>query len=319
MVVSKCADALPIDRQSRRFARHGLAISRSTLTDIFHRTAELLRPVYARLVELVAVESHVNADETPIKVQAKGKTRTSYLWTFIAGTMLVYVFSRGRAGTTPSNVLGGTSGTLQVDAYTGYNAVCSVDGRTRISCLAHIRSKFFAARETEPEEANEALDRIRQIVEVEHDAAEANILGTAEHLALRRHRSRPIFEDLIRWVAERKPLHRPKSPIGKALRYAESQLGLLRPVLDDPLLRWDNNVSERALRWVALGRKNFLFVGHDDAGDNLAVLQTIVATCLANNVDPESYIADILIRTQTTPASQLDSLLPQNWKPQPPA
>jgi transposase len=314
VAVSKCADALPLDRQARRLRRHGLPVSRSTLTDMFHRAAELLRPLYARLVELMPAQPRINADETPIKVQAKGKTRTAYLWTFIAGGLLVYIFSKSRAGATPSEVLGGSVGTLQVDGYTGYNAVCSVDGRDRIACLAHIRRNFFEARSTEALVADEAIERIRQLYAIEHEAAEANILGTAEHLNMRQLRSQPLFDDLVAWVAEQKALHRPKSPIGQALRYADGQLGYLRLVLDDPLLTWDNNVSERALRWVALGRKNFLFVGHDTAGENLAVLQTLVATCLANDVPPEEYITDVLIRTQHTPASEIDSLLPQNWK-----
>src|SRR5207248_10372613 len=183
----------------------------------------------------------------------------------------------------------GTAGTLVVDAYTGYNAVTGVDGRQRAGCLAHARRKFFDARGSFPE-ADVALDAIRDVYRVEHEAKERDVARTDEHLAMRRARSRPILEKLHVWLAERRDEYPPKGPMGGAIRYALDNWTELTRFLDDVHVPPDNNRSESALRVAALGRKNFLFVGHEDAGDNMAALYTLVATCEAHAIDPTAYL-----------------------------
>lgn len=322
VAVAKCADSIPLDRQAKAFKRAGVPLSKSTLCDLFHRDAELLGPVARRILELVAASSHINADETSIKVQQKEECRRAFVWDFIATddtgrTMVAYRFSPDRSGHTPIEVLGESTGVLQVDGYTGYNQVTTPERRDRAGCWSHARRKFFEALETAPDEANHAIDLIRSIYEVEYVAAEKDILGTDKHRALRTTKSRAIVNELYDWAVAEKEKQRPKSPLGTALKYLINQRATLERFLDDPKIRLDNNIAEQHLRLIALGRKNFLFVGHDEAGRNLATLQTLVSTCLANGVNPQDYLTDVLLRIDSTPHAELDTLMPWNWRAPP--
>lgn len=313
--VSKCADALPLNRISKRFKRAGVDIARSSLTDVFHRTASVLEPLYKRMLQLVAASDYVNADETSQPVMDEDKCRRGFIWTFIGAGIIAYVFSASRSGETPRRILGTSAGYLQVDGHTGYNSVCLPDQRKRIGCIAHARRYFHKARDYCPDECDEAFDFIRRLYDVEVKAARADILGTAAHGILRRDESRPAMAEFKGWLQQQQGLHDPKGPMGKAIGYTLNQWDRLEATLDDPKLRLDNNISEGALRIVALGRDNFRWVGHDEAGENFAILQTIVSTCVANDVNPQAYIADVLIRVQDHPAADIDQLLPMNWGP----
>lgn len=322
VVVSKCADSIPLDRQVRAFTRAGVSLPKSTLCDMFHRTAEILSLISEEVLKCIASASHINADETSIKVQANGECRRGFMWDFIAKndagqTMVAYQFSPNRSGDTPIRVLGDSTGVLQVDGFTGYNKVTTPEKRDRAGCWAHARRKFFAALETSPEQAEHAIDLIRQIYEIEYEAAEKDFLGSDKHRALRNTKSRRLVDEFMVWAKEQKVQHRPKSPLGTALTYALNQKATLELFLSDPKIRLDNNIAEQHLRLIALGRKNFLFVGNDEAGRNLATLQTLVSTCLANNINPQSYLTDVLLRVQDHPHSQIADLLPWNWEPLP--
>lgn len=316
-VVSKCLDSIPFYRLSQQFLRAGIPLSRSAICDMFHRVAELLGPIYKRILELIPLETYVNADETRIMVQNDEKTRTAYMWVFVAGVYRVYVFSASRSGETPMQVLGKSTGVLQVDQWGAYNVVTTPDARERAGCMGHARRKFFEAKESAPKMAETVINKIRELYEVEYDAAADRILGTEKHLLLRQIRSKPLVADLIEFLEKEKPNRLPKGRAGKAINYFLKNKEALQLFLKDPKIPLDNNISERHLRLIALGRKNYLFVGHDQAGENLAVLQTLVATCVANDVDPQKYLTDVLIRIQTHPQSKLDDLLPNNWKPPP--
>ena len=320
IAVSKCADSLPLYRQAKAYRRVGVQVDDSTLGDLFRRTAEITKPLAERLLELVAEKEIVLADETTQRVQAKGKTRTAWLWSFIARDeaekeIIAYVFSRSRSGETPVRVLGATIGKLLVDGYSGYNKVTVPGGRERAGCFAHLRRKFFDAQSTAPDAAKQAMEYIHDLYRIERIAREQDILGSPEHLEMRQTDSAVILEAFKAWLDEAESLHPPKSPIGEAIRYALAQWDALTLFLTDPHLPIDNNASERALRVSALGRKNFLFVGHDEAGENLAGLYSLVATCETNGVNPVEYLADVLLRVQTHPASRIDELLPHNWTP----
>ena len=312
VVTSKCADAIPLYRQAKQMSRLGIPISRSTLTDLFHQAARQLAPLSRRLLELVAAAEVVQADETSLKMQKPNKR--GFVWTFLADKLIAYVFSASRSGETPSTVLGATAGTLVVDMYTGYNEVTSTGGRARAACLAHARRRFFDALSYAPE-ARTALELIRDVYVVEHDAKAAGIARTDEHTRMRKARSRPIMDRLNAWLLERKDQYAPKSPMASAVRYALNSWEALTRFLDDARIPPDNNRSESALRVVALGRKNFLFVGHEEAGDNIAGLYSLTATSEANGLDPISYLTDVLGRIGSHAASALDDLLPHKWRP----
>ena len=319
VAVSKCADALPLYRQAKAYRRVGVQVDDSTLGDLFRRTAEITRPLADRLLELIAEKKIVLADETTQRVQAKGKTRTAWLWSFIARDeaekeIIGYVFSRSRSGETPVRVLADTIGKLLVDGYQGYNQVTVPGGRERAGCFAHVRRKFFDAQSTAPEAAKQAIEYIHDLYRIERAALDEALLGTPEHLHMRRTESAVIIEAFKAWLDVEREQHPPKSPIGEAIRYTLGQWDALTLFLTDPHLPIDNNASERALRVAALGRKNFLFVGNDEAGENLAGLYSLIATCEANGVNPVDYLADVLIRVQTHPASRIDELLPHNWR-----
>jgi transposase len=314
IVTSKCLDSIPLYRQAKVLSRAGVPVARTTLGDLFHSAARATEPLYQRLLMLLKLEKYLSADETPQRVLAEGKTRRAYVWTFRTDKLVAYVHSHSRSGETPLGILGGTKGYLQVDGYTGYNAVVLPEGRVRVGCWAHARRKFFEALSTAPE-AQGALDLILDLYRVEHHAMASNQLRSAAHLAARHSESAAVVRRIREWLAEQEPLHPPKSPLGQAIRYARGQWEALTRFLDDVHLALDNNASERALRTVALGRKNYLFVGNDEAGANLAGLFSLLATCEANGVNPEQYLSDVLPRLASHPNSRLDELLPHSWQP----
>jgi transposase len=316
VITSKCADSIPLYRLEKEFERIGVPVARSTLTDLFHRAAEQLGPLVGRMEQLVREALIVRADETSKKMMTAKKCHTGFMWAFRARLpkpLIVYRFAASRSGETPREVLGGTKGYLVVDAYSGYNDVVGVDGRTRVGCHAHLRRYFFEAKDAAPEASYKALDFILGLYRVEHDARERGVLGTPEHLELRRLRSSAIRAAMKTWLESERPKHAPKSPMGVAIRYALNQWDALGVFLENPNIPLDNNESESALRRVALGRKNFLFVGNERAGENLAGLYSLVASCEANDVNPVEYLTDVLGRLNDHPNSRLDELLPHLW------
>jgi transposase len=318
LLVSKGSDSIPFYRMEKQFLRLGIPVARATMVRLFHTVIErCLLPLAEAILNLIRQAPVVLGDETTMGMQEKpdtGKAGKGYVWTFIADKLVGYCFSATRSGETPRQVLGGTNGTLVVDAYTGYNKVCSPESRTRAGCLAHVRRRFFDALSSAPE-AQAALDMILELYLVEHEAKEKGIVRTAAHLALRKARSAPVMERFRSWLLQQQGLHLPKGPMGKAISYALDNWDPITQFLKSEQLPLDNNASERALRVVALGRKNFMFVADEACGRNLAALYTVLGTCESNGVNPLLYLTDILPRIQDYPASRLHELLPQNWKP----
>ena len=311
VVVSKCADNRAQYNLAKEYGRVGVPISRSTINTLFHRAAVVLQPLVARLFARIAASELVFADETSMRMQ--GTEKKAFIWTFIADKLVGYRFSADRSGATPVQVLGDSPGTLICDAYTGYNKLLSTGRRQRGGCLAHARRKIFDASEVP--EAGEALDLIGAIYGVEHEAKQRDLLGSLEHAAMRRARSRPLFARLLRWSRRQVGRHGPKSQLGRAARYILKNWRELGLFLRDPRIPPDNNRSEAALRRVAMGRKVFLFVGHKEAGENLAGLYSLVASCELNGINPIEYLGDVLLRVDRHPATRIDELLPDAWSP----
>lgn len=329
LVVSKCNDAMPLNRLASVFRRQGADISVSTMNDQFHQAAQTLSPIAERIAEELAKEEIVQADETPLKMKdphvsaaekaaVKKASPRGYAWVFLSTLYALYKYS-SRSGQTPVQVLGGSSGTLVVDAYSGYNEITQPDGRQRAGCLAHVRRKFFEARLAGALIADEAIRIIREVYRVEHDARALGVQRTEEHLRMRQARAAPLMAQLHAWLREQEDMIPPQSALGKAISYALNQWDELNVFLTDACIPVDNNASERGLRKVALGRKNWLFVGNPESGQNYATLMTLVSTCELNGVNPEEYLKDVLLRIHTTPPDQIADLLPHNWKPLTPA
>ncbi len=229
---------MPLHRLAQRVERGGVPMSRSTLTDLFHQAASVLRPLSQHLLQVIAAADVVWADETPVRVLDVKKTKQGYLWTFLTQTpegqwLLGYRFSLGRASTTPKEVLGGTRGVLVVDAYTGYNAVTLPEGRVRVGCWAHVRRRFFDALPSAPE-AREALDFILALYRVEALARDAGVVRTDAHRELRQQQSLPVLTALRAWIESQAPRHLPRGPMGQALSYALKQWDALTRVTVRP-------------------------------------------------------------------------------------
>ena len=313
IVTGKCVDSIPLYRMEKQLSRAGLKVSRSSLCNLFHQTAEALKPIYQRMLEIMPNYELVLADETPLPVQAENKTHKGYVWAFINDDYILYRYSRTRHGITAAQVLKESSGTLLADGFSGYNQICTPNGRSRAGCWAHVRRKFFEAKTTAPE-AEHVLKQIKSLYQIEYDAKSRNIFASTEHLELRKTRAGPILEEIDKYLGEQVGLHPPKSPMGKAMGYAKNNWQELNHFLTDPNIPLDNNASERALRIIALGRKNYLFAGNDDAAVNLSGLYSLVASCELHDINPEKYLADVLIRVHTHPHQQIDELLPHKWK-----
>jgi transposase len=279
------------------------------------------RPLVARLTERIADVDIVLADETSVRLQTREKR--GFMWVFhgrdergSGGEHALYVFAGDRSGETPTKVLGGSTGTLIVDGYTGYNNVTDPEQRERAGCWCHGRRKFFEAQSTAPAEAKRAIDEMRELFRVEYEASLRKIVGTEAHLVLRTEKSKPVVDKLFAWLATTKATVLPKSPIATAINYMLNQEQRLRLFLTDARIPLHNNSSESRLRVIALGRKNYLFFGHKKAGENFAGLYSLVATCVANNVEPTVYLADVLTRVRAEmTVEELDALLPDRWTP----
>jgi len=309
--VAKCADSTPIYRVEKSMRRAGIPLSRSTMNDLVLLAGESLMPLWDAALAEVRCDQHVQADETSCRTQVRAGR--SFVWTFLSKLHTVYVFSDSRSGDTPKNVLGGSTGWLTIDGYTGYNDVTDVDGRDRSGCWSHARRYLFEALPSAPE-AREGLDIILDLFMVEREAQHRGILGSPEHLALRASCSTEPLGRLKQWRERMLPLFEPKSPMGAALKYMGNQWERLAVFLVDPHVPIHNNASEAALRIVALMRKNSLFFGHADAARKLMVLYSLIATCERHDVNPEVYLADILLRLQDHPKDRVAELLPHRWK-----
>lgn len=311
LIVTKCGDSIPQYRLEKAYRNLGIPMSRSTMCALLHRGAIELSALQNAAIAMVPAAPDVHADETSMRQQdLEGR---AFFWVFVTPELAVYRYAADRSGETPKKILGDSQGRLVVDQHTGYNAVTKPGKRTRAGCLAHARRKIYEQRQHP--EAKEALDLISEIYVVEREAKEAGITGTEEHLALRKKRSRPLFARLLRWGRRHRAAFDPSSAMGKAIRYLLRHHRALGCFLRFATIPPDNNVAEASLRRIALGRSNYLFVGNEEAGHNLAGLYTLVASCEKNGVNAIAYLTDVLTRVQKHPASRIEELLPHRWKP----
>lgn len=311
LIVSKCSESTPQYRLEKFYRNIGIPIARSTMCGLVHRSAAELFPIYRAALALVPAAADVHADETSARQQDR-KART-FVWSFVTPDLVVYTYAPTRSGDTPKMVLGNSTGRLVVDQHTGYNSVTKPGGRVRAGCMAHARRRIYEQREHP--ETKEALELIAEIYRVEHDAKAAKIIGTPDHLALRRDQSRALFARLLCWARRHRGSFEPRSGMGKAIGYLLRHFRALGRFLHYATIPPDNNIAEGTLRRVALGRANYMFFGHEEAGKNFAVLYTLVASCEKNGVNAIAYLTDVLTRVHIHPASRIDELLPHRWKP----
>jgi transposase len=316
VITAKYADHVPLNRQADIFARHAIELSRQTLSDWIADSSELLVPLYEDLTASVLRSKVVHTDDTSVPVldHDRHATRDGHLWVYVgdqtpADIVYDYTPSRSRAG--PAAFLGNFCGYLQADAYSGYDALYATGRIIEVGCWAHARRYFWDAKATDATRALRALGVIRELYRVE---ADAKALGAAARRGLRQEHAKPGLERLRLWLDEQADRVLPRSPIGEAVNYARKQWVALTRYVEDGDLTIDNNVSERALRRVVVGRNNWLFCGSDEGGRRAAILYSIVATCKEHGIDPWAYLRDVLERIPTHPDRRRAELLPRNWK-----
>ena len=321
VIAEKLVDHIPFYRQSEMFSRMGIEFGRSAMCAYFAKVSEAVRPLYDAMAGKVMGCEVLHADETRVQMldPGAGKTRQCWIWvrkTGVGPPLTVFHFSPDRSKGTAESLLGDYRGTIIRDGYAAYGDLPA----EAAGCWAHCRRKFFEAQDNHPAHAARALEMVRRLYAHERDArdaAEAREGETALYKQRRRVRlqSAPVVDGyfaLCREIAAAEP---PSSAIAKAASYSLARETELRRFLSNPKLNIDNNPCENVIRPFCIGRKNWLFVGGGDGGASMAVLASFAATCKDNGVDFEAWLADVIARLDACPASEMDSLLPHNWKP----
>ncbi|HMH05050.1 MAG TPA: IS66 family transposase [Terriglobales bacterium] len=317
VIVAKTADHLPLHRQEKIFERHGVDISRKTMGGWLAQCADLLKPLYGSMKEVLFQSKVIGTDDTGVKVLDVKLpfARTGRIWPYsgdAAHPVILYDYTATRERAGPEEFLKGYRGYLQADAYGGYDAFFEdpARGLIEVGCWAHARRYFHKALESDQARMGPALLLIAQLYRVEK---EARPRGSAERLRLRQLQSQPILEKLRNYLLEIQVEVLPKSPEGRAVRYTLKNWTALTRYCEDGDLSIDNNATERAIRGVAVGRNNWIFFGGDEGGKTAAVLRSFVASCQRVGVDPFVWLKDILSRIADHPITRIAELLPHNW------
>src|SRR5882757_4368190 len=329
VLVSKYCDHTPLYRQSQIFARHGVDLSRSTLAGWVGGACWWLEMLHERLCKNVFASDHLFADDTPIPVldPGRGRTKTGRLWVYTREQRpwsgpeppaAVYLYAPDRKAERPASHLEDFKGVLHVDGYAGFEQLANNGDVVLAACWAHTRRKFYEVAEaTGSPVAAEALRRIGELYVIE---ARVRGQSSAHRLAERRSFSKPIVQALHAWLEAQLPRVAGRSTLAEAIRYALSRWEGLTRFLHDGRIELDTNPVERAIRPVALGRKNHLFAGSDSGGHRWAVACSLIETCKLNDVEPYAYLSDVLQRmVNGQPVNHLDELLPWNWSSPGPA
>jgi transposase len=316
VLTSKYSDHLPLHRQEGIYKRHGVDIKRSTMCDWVRDCADLLSPIVRYMQKIILESKKIHTDDTPVPVQdgSRTQTRKGYLWAYIGddnNVVFDYTLTHSRDG--PVAFLGNYNGYVHADAYKGYDAFFEKGKATEVACWAHTRSKFYDSLTTDPRRAHEMLAMIGNLYTVEKQAKEDGL----DAIALkeqRQHHSKPILEEIRVRLEDWSIEVLPKSPIGQAVSYARGQWIALNRYIEDGDLDIDNNLAERVLRIIAIGRKNWLFAGSDAGAERAAIIYSLIASCKLCEIDPFEYLRDVLDRVSTHPASKIVEMTPSGWR-----
>jgi transposase len=332
VIVSKLGDHLPLYRLEKIFHRVDVDISRSTMCAWMMNCGGLVKPLVDLMTKRVKLSKVIHTDDTRVPVQdetIKGKCKSGRMWTYIGDEDNPYVVfdytpDRTRAG--PQTFLADYKGHLQADAYGGYDGVYTRGNVTEVACWAHGRRKFFDARETDGRRAAQMLRFVQRLYAVERRIKirverrlEQNPSLTADERheiirAARQARSAPILKKIKTWLDAEQKLVLPRSPMAAAIGYMLNQWAALCVYVTAGFLNIDNNAAERALKRIAIGRKNWLFAGNDAAARSHARLYTLLAGAERHGLNPQEYLTSVLAKIGQTPLSQLEQFLPDVWK-----
>ena len=325
VLVSKYADHLPLYRQSQIYAREGIDLDRSTMADWVGRSTALLEPLADEIGRTVRRGDALFADDTPVKMQAPGnkKTKTARVWSYVrderpwsgsSPPCAWYQFTIDRKGEHPVSHLAGYKGWVHADGYSGFNGLFGDNKADEMACMAHVRRKFvdvFASQGSAI--AEQAIRRIGDLHAVEK---EGRGKSPEARVALRQARAKPIFDDLEAWLHAQLTKISGKSPLAQAIRYALGRMPKARPYLKNGHLELDNNTAERAVKPVAIGRKNWMFAGSEGGGKAMAIAFTLIKTAKLNNVDPQAWLTWVIAQIADHKITRLDELLPWRYAAQ---
>jgi transposase len=319
VLLSKFADHLPLYRQQQQFERLGVNFPKSTLGDWVEKGASWLQPIVREMKAQLLGGDYVQVDETPVRVQDPdviGKCATGWLWVLgKPGGDVIFEFHPGRSKEFAQDLLGDFKGYLQRDGYGVYGALARENRQLiPVGCWAHARRKFVEALEGQPNETTAIVNELRKIYMVERHARDESLSPKQRH-ELRQKISLPVVAALRPMLQGVQEKVLPQSPLGKAARYCLAEWEALSRYLIDGRLEIDNNLTENAIRPSAVGKKNWLFIGHPQAGWRSAVIYSIIVSCRRHDIEPWDYLRDVLQRLPSMKHSELVSVLPANWKP----
>lgn len=320
ILVKKFGDHLPLYRQSEIMAREGIHISRQTLCQWAIRSSTALKPLYDRMLVRVLKSDNIFYDETPLDMLSpgKGKTHQAYMWVLVGGKSAdpgyrIYDFCTNRCHENAAKMLKDYHGVLHSDKYGAYEALANKKQLTWCPCWSHIRRKFIEAESGDLPFRNWVLRQIRYLFMLERVAWSRS---EEERLRIRKEKEVPIIDRLIKAIKNKLVNGKilPKSKLKEALGYFFGLIPYLKNYTEYAWARLDNNVAERAVRPLAIGRKNWLFVGSEEGGEAAAIALTLIQSCRALGVNPREYLEDVMRRLMAHNFQKLDELLPDNWK-----
>jgi transposase len=320
VMLAKYDDHLPLYRQEQQFARLGVNFPRQMLCDWVEHGARWLQPVVRQMKAELLAGDYLQVDETPVKVmdpEVKGKCATGYLW--LAGRPggdVIFEFHPGRGKEYAQQLVGDFTGYLQRDGYGVYGAMAK-DEPTRFKpcgCMAHARRKLIEALDHQPTQAGWLVVEMRKLYFIERKARD-EALTPAQRQDLRQRLSAPILAGMKERLDALRPALLPQSPLGKAVGYALAEWEPLNRYLEDGRLEIDNNLTENALRPSCVGKKNYLFFGHPEAGWRSAVIYSVIVSCRRRQIDPWLYLRDLMRRLPAAKNHEIPDLVPARWQP----
>lgn len=319
VVLSKYDDHLPLYRQEAQFARIGVAFTRQNMAQWVERAAEYFQLVWRAMKWRLLAGDYLQVDETPVRVQdpdVSGRCATGWLWVAgVPGGDVIFEFHPGRGTEYAVELVGEFRGYLQRDGYGVYESLARSRPWLRsVGCWAHARRKFVEALEESAAVSVELFGQVRKLYLVEQRARELR-LDAAGRKSFRQEHAAPLLQGLKPRLEAVLPTLLPQSPLGKAIRYTLAEWEPLNRFLEDGRLEIDNNLTENAIRPTAVGKKNWLFIGHPEAGWRSAVIYSIIVSCRRRGIDPWQYMNDVLARLPGMKQAELDSILPGNWQP----
>lgn len=318
ILVSKFVDHMPLYRIIQQFKREKVELSESTMGDWTRQSIDLLAILHERLRELLRSSEYLQGDESPIPVLTEdkpGATHKGYLWAFHAPLIRLVLFDyhKGRDQGGPREMLEDYTGSLQTDGYTVYDYYERERSVYLLACMAHARRRFEHAKDQDKKRSEEMMQMFGSLYHIEQIARD-QAMGFERRKKLRQEKSLPILQEMEKWMKENLQQVLPKSAIGEAITYTLGQWKWLLRYLEDGKYEIDNNLIENTIRPIALGRKNYLFAGSHEAAQRTAIIYSFLGSCKLNGINPTQWLTDVLTRIQYTKPSQLDELLPNNWK-----